>query len=219
MMSCLEVSSLKKSFGSRDRRIEALRGVSFSLERGDIAWIKGPSGAGKTTLLNILGLLSVCDWGAYRFKGSDMTSLSVRQRTELRRTVFSTIFQGGNLFPRLTGLENVLVGMSGGAAGDAQAARAALDKANARELAGRRAGTMSGGEQQRVAVARALARQSQVILADEPTAGLDDGNAACVLALLRKAAEQGLTVIVASHDTRAGAIANRRMDLMNGVLL
>jgi putative ABC transport system ATP-binding protein len=103
--------------------------------------------------------------------------------------------------------------------GGGRRARAALRAANLAELANRRAGTMSGGEQQRVSIARALARDSPVILADEPTSSLDDQNATGVLSLLRQASETGATVVIASHDARAASIATRRLELQNGIVL
>jgi ABC-type lipoprotein export system ATPase subunit len=130
--------------------------------------------------------------------------------------MFSTIFQSGNLFAHLTALENVLVGMP---RGSGRPARAALGAAGLAVLADRRAGTMSGGEQQRVSIARALARDSAVILADEPTSSLDDHNATRVLSLLRQASETGATVVIASHDARAASIASRRLELQNGLVL
>ena len=214
-MTYLEVDAVTKSFVGRDGRNEVLKGVSFQVERGDIAWISSPSGAGKSTLLNVLGLLSECDGGNYRLEGLDLTALPTHRRTDLRRTMFSTIFQSGNLFAHLTAMENVLVGMP---RGGGRRARAALRAANLAELGNRRAGTMSGGEQQRVSIARALARESAVILADEPTSSLDDNNATGVLSLLRHASETGATVIIASHDARAASIATRRLELQNGRL-
>lgn len=215
-MTFLEVASVTKSFAGREGRIDVLRGVSFEVERGDIAWISSPSGGGKSTLLNVLGLLSFCDGGSYRLRGLDLTTVSTSRRIELRATVFSTIFQSGNLFAHLTAMENVLVGMPHGTA---RRARAALRTANLAGLGNRRAGTMSGGEQQRVSIARALARDSAVILADEPTSSLDDENATTVLAMLRGATESGATVLIASHDARAGSIATRRLELKDGVVV
>ncbi|HEV7146719.1 MAG TPA: ATP-binding cassette domain-containing protein [Pedococcus sp.] len=215
-MTYLEVDAVTKSFEGRLGRNDVLQGVSFQVERGDVTWISSPSGGGKSTLLNVLGLLSQCDGGSYRLEGLDLTRLPARRRTELRRTMFSTIFQSGNLFAHLTALENVLMGMP---RGGGRRARAALRAANLAELANRRAGTMSGGEQQRVSIARALARDSPVILADEPTSSLDDQNATGVLSLLRQASETGATVVIASHDARAASIATRRLELQNGIVL
>jgi ABC-type lipoprotein export system ATPase subunit len=215
-MTYLELDGVTKSFIGRDGRNQVLKGVSFEVERGDIAWISSPSGGGKSTLLNVLGLLSQGDGGNYRLDGLNLTGLPSHRRTELRRTMFSTIFQSGNLFAHLTALENVLVGMP---CGSGRPARAALRAAGLAELADRRAGTMSGGEQQRVSIARALARDSAVILADEPTSSLDDHNATRVLSLLRQASETGATVVIASHDARAASIASRRLELQNGLVL
>jgi putative ABC transport system ATP-binding protein len=131
----------------------------------------------------------------------------------LRANVFSTIFQSGNLFAHLTASENVCVGL---ASGHRRRARTALRETNLEQLDDRLAGTLSGGEQQRVAVARAMARDSRVVLADEPTASLDDDNAASVLALLASAAAAGAIVIIASHDSRVASFVHRRLHLAQG---
>ncbi|MFI5075410.1 MAG: ATP-binding cassette domain-containing protein, partial [Actinomycetales bacterium] len=121
-MTYLEVDAVTKSFEGRLGRNDVLQGVSFQVERGDVTWISSPSGGGKSTLLNVLGLLSQCDGGSYRLEGLDLTRLPARRRTELRRTMFSTIFQSGNLFAHLTALENVLMGMPRGGGRRARAA-------------------------------------------------------------------------------------------------
>ncbi|HEV7172504.1 ABC transporter ATP-binding protein [Pedococcus sp.] len=214
-MALIEMSMVTKSFTARESRVDVLKGVTFEVDRGEIAWISGPSGCGKTTLLNVLGLLATADSGSYRLSDAELLALSSRRRTELRRTVFSTVFQTGNLFAHLTALENVLVGMP---PGTVRRAREALRGAHLGSLANRRAGAMSGGEQQRVSIARALARQSEVILADEPTSSLDEQNAMSVLSMLREASKAGATVLIASHDARAASIATRRLELVDGVV-
>lgn len=214
-MAFIEMSGVTKSFADRESRVEVLKGVSFEVDRAEIAWISGPSGCGKTTLLNVLGLLATADGGSYRLRDAELLTLSSRRRTELRRTVFSTVFQTGNLFAHLTALENVLVGMP---PGTVRRAREALRAAHLGSLVDRRAGAMSGGEQQRVSIARALVRQSEVILADEPTSSLDDQNATSVLALLREASKSGATVLIASHDPRAASIATRQLELVDGAV-
>ncbi|MGZ4575722.1 MAG: ABC transporter ATP-binding protein [Mycobacteriaceae bacterium] len=214
-MAFIEMSGVTKSFADRESRVEVLKGVSFEVDRAEIAWISGPSGCGKTTLLNVLGLLATADGGSYRLRDAELLALSSRRRTELRRTVFSTVFQTGNLCAHLTALENVLVGMP---PGTVRRAREALRAAHLGSLVDRRAGAMSGGEQQRVSIARALVRQSEVILADEPTSSLDDQNATSVLALLREASKSGATVLIASHDPRAASIATRQLELVDGAV-
>jgi ABC-type lipoprotein export system ATPase subunit len=187
--------------------------VSFSLEAHEVAWISSPSGGGKTTLLNILGLLASPDSGSYSLDGADLTRLDSRARTALRATAFSTIFQRGNLFGHLNALENVQLGLRSGAA---RPARSALRTCGLDKVRHRRAGLLSGGEQQRVSIARAIARSSKVILADEPTSSLDDGNTAIVLDMLSSAARSGTVVVIASHDSRVGSIAARHLSLENG---
>jgi ABC-type lipoprotein export system ATPase subunit len=212
-MSVLELVSVRKSYSTDGVVRNVLDDVSFTLQAGELAWISGPSGGGKTTLLNILGLLSAPDSGQYRLDGRELSHLSHRDQTSLRATVVSTIFQRGNLFGHLTALENVRLALP---RDNVRRARLALRSTNLDGLDDRRASTLSGGEQQRVSIARAMARGSRVILADEPTSSLDDQNAQTVLEMLQSAARAGSFVVIASHDSRVAAAEGRRLRLTGG---
>lgn len=215
----IALSGIVKGFETREGQVEVLKGVSLSVDPGEVLLISSPSGGGKSTLLNILGILALADTGTYELDGQDVTRLSAAERTRLRASTLSMIFQRGNLFPHLTAVENVQVGLIDQAR-DAHdhLARAALRDADVHGIADRRAGLLSGGEQQRVAVARAMARGSRIILADEPTASLDDENAEKVLGLLLQAASDGVSVVIASHDSRVLPHVSRSESLVNGVL-
>lgn len=204
----IEVRSLTKSYPGSARPV--LEDVEFSVPAGAVMWVCGPSGSGKSTLLNVLGLLTRADSGSCMINGVEMLGAAHQVRSRGRRELVSTIFQRGNLFAHLSVLENVMVGMSAGSVADANEHLAAVGMA---DLAHRRAGLLSGGEQGRVAIARAAARRTPVLLADEPVAALDDANAEIVMALLSEAALRGVAVVVVSHDARAAQIATERLAL------
>ncbi|NMR20742.1 ABC transporter ATP-binding protein [Cellulomonas fimi] len=204
----IEVSDLSRSYANS--RAPVISGLSFSVRRGEILWVAGPSGSGKTTLLNVLGLLSTANSGEYRIDGQEMLGAPQQVRARSRRDVVSTVFQRGNLFAHLSAVDNVLVGMHPKERSVAEASLAAVG------MAGRErqpAGLMSGGEQGRVAIARATARRTPVLLADEPVSGLDDANASAVLQLLEQAGASGVAVVVVSHDPRVGPIASATLTL------
>lgn len=204
----IRVENLVKSYAGASAPV--LSGITLSVARGDVLWVSGPSGSGKSTLLNVLGLLTTADSGQYLVDGVEMLFASKSARMKARCELLSTIFQRGNLFAHLTALDNVLVGMPTGGATDAMAH---LDAVGLGGKAQQLAGLLSGGEQERVAIARAMARRTPVLLADEPVAGLDADNAATVMALLVGAANQGAAVVVVSHDERRAHVATSHLRL------
>lgn len=204
----IHVHELVKSYPGA--RSPIISGLSFSVARGEILWVSGPSGSGKSTLLNVLGLLTDADAGSYRIDDAEMVHAKRTARIQARRSEVSTIFQRGNLFANLNARDNVLVGMPTASRDDAAAQLGAVglaDKAN------QLAGLLSGGEQERVAIARAAARRTPILLADEPVAGLDDRNAETVMDLLVKSARQGVAVVVVSHDDRTANVASAILSL------
>ena len=204
----IRVENLVKSYAGAPAPI--LSGITLSVARGDVLWVSGPSGSGKSTLLNVLGLLTTADSGLYLVDGVEMLFASKSARMKARCDLLSTIFQRGNLFAHLTALDNVLVGMPTGGATDAMAH---LDAVGLGGQAQQLAGLLSGGEQERVAIARAMARRTPIMLADEPVAGLDADNADTVMALLVGAANQGAAVVVVSHDERTAQMATSHLRL------
>ena len=187
-----------------------LAGVTVSVDAGEVLWVSGRSGSGKTTLLNVLGLLTGVDSGHYLVQGTDMAQASAEDRRRARQNLISTVFQRGNLFGHLSALDNVLLGLFDD---DRGRARDMLEGVGMAHAADRKAGLLSGGEQMRVAFARAASRRTPVLLADEPIAGLDAGSARTILDILGTAADEGAAVVLVSHDDRAATIADSRLTL------
>ena len=199
--------------------VHALTGVTLEIRKGDLVAIVGPSGSGKTTLLNLVGALDIPTAGQLAVLGRDISTLSRRQRADLRLHELGFVFQAYNLVPVLTARENVEFVLELQGVGAERAARAAaiLAELGLSELADRRPNELSGGQQQRVAVARAVASKPQLVLADEPTANLDGENAEILLAMMRRLnTEYGITFIFSTHDPRVVAHARRVVTLVDG---
>jgi len=200
---------IHKSFG----QTPALRGASISVPAGEILAIMGPSGSGKSTLLHCLAGIYTPDSGEALFDGRPLSAMSEAERTRLRRTTFGFVFQFGQLVPELTAADNVALPLLLNRTKRKVAYQTAdtwLGKLGLGDKGGRRTGELSGGEAQRVAVARALALAPKVIFADEPTGSLDSLTGEKVLDLLTGLArEQGATVVVVTHDARVAAYADR----------
>lgn len=207
--SALRASGISRSFTHRGRLRTVLDRVDLEVSRSEIVAIVGRSGSGKSTLLNILGMLDRPDSGALTIAGRDCTSLSAAQAPKVRSRDIGFVFQAMNLIAHLTVMDNVLVGAhpSGRASrGDAEGLLSDLGLAS---FASRRAAELSLGEQQRVAVVRALIKKPAVLLADEPTGSLDAESEADVMALLRTAADAGSGVVVVTHSPEVAAFADR----------
>jgi putative ABC transport system ATP-binding protein len=216
--SLVEARGIHKSFG----QTPALRGASLTVPQGEILAIMGPSGSGKSTLLHCLAGIYTPDQGQALFDGRPLNTMSEAERTRLRRTAFGFVFQFGQLVPELTAADNVALPLLLNRAKRKMAYKTAdtwLDKLGIGDKGGRRTGELSGGEAQRVAVARALALAPKVIFADEPTGSLDSLTGEKVLDLLTDLArEQGATVIVVTHDARVAAYADRVALVRDGIV-
>ena len=202
-------------------RVEALRDVSLSVAEGDYLSITGASGSGKTTLMHILGLLDSPSSGSYRLDGDDVSALSAGERAALRGRAIGFVFQSFRLLPDLTALENVALPLAlQGIPTGARLKRAGrlLAQVGLAERAPHHPRELSGGQQQRVAIARALAAGPRVLLADEPTAGLDPAASEDVLSLFDRLHEEGHTIVLITHDPGAAARAGRRAVIRNGQL-
>jgi putative ABC transport system ATP-binding protein len=216
----LAVAEVTRTFGSGHTATQALRGVSFSVQAGQLVALRGRSGSGKTTLLNIVGGLDLPDAGQVRVADRDVTAMSERERMELRRTSVAFIFQSFGLIPILSAAENVGVPLR--IAGVApkereERVRLMLDIVGLGEHARQRPGELSGGQQQRVAIARALAGSPQVLLADEPTGQLDSETGKQIMRLLRTVVQsEGVTALVATHDPNLIDIADSVLELEDG---
>jgi putative ABC transport system ATP-binding protein len=227
-MALLEGRDLRKTYQlSRRNTVQALRGVDISIEAGEMVAIMGPSGSGKSTLMHILGLLHAPDRdGAeplLHIDGLDVTRLSDRERTRLRAAEMGFVFQSYNLVPTLTAVENVALAgeYAGKPARTAHAsAREALDWVGLAERADHRPMELSGGEQQRVAIARSLVNAPKLLLGDEPTGNLDSKRSAEVLAMLRRFnRERGQTLLLVTHDPEVGAACDRIVRMRDGLIV
>ena len=202
MKACsVVVRSVAKTYRRGQRRVTALRNVSFALLQGELALVVGPSGSGKTTLLNLIAALDRPDSGEIIVGESDITGLSRSAAASYRNQRVGFIFQSYNLLPQLTAFENILIPMLPQRRSDPRRAQELLDAVGLGDRARHRPSELSGGEQQRVAIARALVNDPALILADEPVGKLDDENAGKIAKLLANACrERGKTLILVTHD-------------------
>ncbi len=221
-MPLLETLALKKTYGSGDLRVEALRGIDLKVEAGEFLAIMGPSGSGKSTLLHLLGGVDRPASGQVLLEGADLTALSDDERTILRRRRIGFIFQSFNLLPTLSAEENVALPLELGGTPTPKArvrAEAVLDMVGMLPRRTHLPSMLSGGEQQRVAIARALAIEPALLLADEPTGNLDTANGRQVTALLRQLVDQRRqTIVMVTHDPQVAAHADRLVCLRDGLI-
>ena len=228
-MALLEGRNLRKTYRlGRRNTVEALRGVDISIEAGEMVAIMGPSGSGKSTLMHLLGLLHSADRNngpapEVLIEGRSVAHLSDRERTQMRAKTMGFVFQSFNLVPTLTALENVALAKEYAGAsrsGATAAAREALAWVGLAERADHRPMELSGGEQQRVAIARSLVNEPALVLADEPTGNLDSGHSKEVLELLRRFnRERGQTVVLVTHDAEVGAFCDRIVRMRDGLVV
>lgn len=217
----LEARDLVREFRMGERSVRALRGVSVSVRRGEYVAIKGPSGSGKSTLLHILGGLDSADAGSVALEGVPLERLGDSALTRIRLTRMGFVFQRFHLLPVLSALENVELPMAEAGVGRRERvsrARELLEYVGLSERADHRATELSGGEMQRVAVARALANRPALLFADEPTGELDLTTGRQVLDLFRRLNQDGMTIIVVTHDEHLAAEASRTIHLLDGRL-
>jgi putative ABC transport system ATP-binding protein len=215
----IHLRDVRKAFGGPAQRVEVLRGVDLDVEPGELVALIGRSGSGKSTLLNVIAGLEPPDGGTVRVEGVDLGRLDDRRRTVFRRDRIGIVFQAFNLIPVLSALDNVALParLAGAGAEAVRRARELLGRVGLEGRADAFPDELSGGEQQRVATARALVNRPAVVLADEPTGNLDAESAERTLALLAGlAGEGGRTVLLATHDPAAAARAGRVLALQDG---
>jgi putative ABC transport system ATP-binding protein len=221
-MYVLEAQGVKKFYGEGDARVSALKGVDLQVREGELVAIMGRSGSGKSTMLCMLGGIDAPSEGHIFLEGVDMAQLSDDDRTLLRRRRIGFIFQAFNLLPILTAEENVALPMEFDGMPAAQAKRRANEVLDLVGMSGRRhhiPSALSGGEQQRVAVARALAIEPAILLADEPTGNLDSANGQRLTNMLRSLVdERGQTIVMVTHDPSVAARADRVIHLSDGMV-
>ncbi|WP_024793033.1 ABC transporter ATP-binding protein [Tomitella biformata] len=216
-----QASGVSKGYGAGDTRVDALIDVSIEFRRGEFTAIMGPSGSGKSTLMHCLAGLDSADSGSVRIGETDLTGLSDKEMTKLRRDRIGFVFQSFNLVPTLTALENITLPLDiAGRKADQQWLDSVIDTLGLRDRLSHRPSELSGGQQQRVACARALAGQPEIIFGDEPTGNLDSRSSGEVLGILRRSVDQlGQTVVIVTHDPRAAAHADRVVFLADGRLV
>lgn len=221
-MSLLEIKAINRWFGTGENRVQVLKDINLSIEKGDFVAIIGQSGSGKSTLMNIIGCLDVPSSGSYIIDGVETAAMTADEQAALRRRSFGFIFQRYNLLGTLTARENVaLPAVYAGMEYDERMKRA--DELLAQlGLAGKeenRPSELSGGQQQRVSIARALMNGGEIILADEPTGALDTGSGKNVMEILHKLHDAGHTIVMVTHDPTIAANANRVIEISDGRII
>ncbi|MGH0029035.1 MAG: ABC transporter ATP-binding protein [Myxococcota bacterium] len=215
----IDLDGVHKTYDTDGTPVHALKGIDLCIDRGEFLAIMGPSGSGKTTLMEIVGCLSHPTRGRYRLNGRDVEEIDEDGLARLRGEEIGFVFQSFNLLPRLSAAENVELPL--GYRGVARRERrdravAALERVGLAHRSGHLPNAMSGGERQRVAVARALVNRPSLVLADEPTGNLDSRTGGEIIALLRRIHEEGNTVVVVTHDPSVGARVPRRLEIRDG---
>ena len=220
-VAIVEARGLVKTFGAGAGARRVLDGADLDVERGELVAVVGRSGSGKSTLLHLLGGLDRAESGTIEVAGMRVDRQRERGLTALRRHHVGFVFQFFHLVPELTGEENVLLAARAARNGTDNSARGRelIERLGVAPVAGRRPHTLSGGEQQRLAIARALVNDPGVLLADEPTGNLDEQAGRDVLALLRELADDGRAVVLVTHDHEATAAADRVLRLRDGRLV
>lgn len=223
-MALIEVANLTKIFTRGEERIEALRDLSLSIEAGELIAITGPSGSGKSTLMYILGLLDRPTSGSYTLQGRETADLSDDQRSQLRNQLLGFIFQSFHLLPKATALRNVAMPLVYGASYSPalsdremnQRAEEALVRVGLKDRMQHRPNELSGGQRQRVAIARALVNKPKILFADEPTGNLDTRTGREILNLFHALHQEGVTIILVTHDPAVAGIAPRQIRVVDG---
>jgi putative ABC transport system ATP-binding protein len=214
---------LVRRYAVGDATVEALRGATVAIERGEFVAITGPSGSGKSTMMNILGCLDRPTSGSYRLGGVEVAELDADGRAEIRNERIGFVFQNFNLLARTTAIENVELPLFYGPLALAEQrprAEAALGRVGLAHRAHHVPSQLSGGEQQRVAIARALVNDPELLLADEPTGNLDSRTSAEIIAMLRALnRDGGLTIVIVTHDPEVAAAADRIVTFRDGRII
>lgn len=211
-MAILEIKDVSKIYGS----VNALKDVNLTVKEGEWVSVMGPSGSGKSTFLNIVGLMDKPTQGSVMIDGINTSTLNAKQLTEIRRDKIGLVFQQFHLIPHLSALENVMVAQYYHSMPDETEALEALKRVGLADRANHLPSQLSGGEQQRVCIARALINYPALILADEPTGNLDETNEKIVMELFQELHKEGHTIVMVTHDAEVGNLAQWQIRLEHG---
>ncbi|MDH7499436.1 MAG: ABC transporter ATP-binding protein [candidate division NC10 bacterium] len=218
----IKVQELRKTYVTGKISIEALQGVSFEIQPREFLAIMGPSGSGKSTLMNILGCLDRPTGGSYRLEEVEVSGMDDNQLARLRNQKIGFVFQNYNLLPRMNALMNAelpLIYSGVGRQERRERAMAAMEAVGLGGRVGHRPSELSGGEQQRVAIARALVNRPSLILADEPTGNLDSKSGEEILSIFQRLNQEGVTIVLVTHDSSIAARTQRILHLRDGLLI
>ncbi len=222
MRSIIETRGLTKVFGSNGTAVHALRGIDLTVTAGEFVALVGPSGSGKSTLMAIIGCLDSPTGGSYALDGTSVEGLSGAALARIRNEKIGFIFQSYNLLPKASIARNVELPLLYAGIGRKERRKRALElleKVGIPEKANVLPGVLSGGQRQRVAIARALANKPALLLADEPTGALDSKTGEEVLALFKELHKQGNSVVLVTHDPHIASLAERRVELRDGLIV
>ena len=210
----IQLEKVSKIYGTKEVKIIAVDEISFNISKGEFAVIVGPSGAGKTTVLNILGGMDTATSGKVWVDGKNIAKYNNRQLTSYRRDDIGFVFQFYNLVPNLTALENVE--LAGQICKNPMDPKTVLEEVGLKDRLGNFPAQLSGGEQQRVSIARALAKNPKMLLCDEPTGALDTKTSAEIMALFKSLNKQGRTVVIVTHDPKIAEQCDRIIEISDG---
>jgi len=216
----IEVEKICKTYDLGSQAVHALRDASFKLAQGEFVAIMGPSGSGKSTLMNLLGCLDLPTSGTYRLENIDVQTLSPNQLADVRNRRIGFVFQNFNLLPRASALENIeLPLLYGRISNPGKVAREALSKVGLEARARHKPNELSGGESQRIAIARAIVNNPALILADEPTGNLDSHTGEEIMEIFKKLNQDGVTVVVVTHEKHVAQYSNRVLQMKDGAIV
>ena len=222
MPALIELRDVGKDYGTGRQHVAALQGVTLDIDEGEFVAVVGASGSGKSTLMNLLGCLDQPSHGHYRLQGRDVADLDADALAQLRNRSVGFVFQQFNLLPRTSALDNVALPLLYAGVRKAERharARAALERVGLAERLAHTPSELSGGQQQRVAIARALVNDPRLVLADEPTGALDSHTSEEIMQILAGLNDQGLTLVIVTHEHDIAAWARRRLTFRDGQLI
>ena len=217
----LEIKGLRKSFGTAQNRTEVLKGIDFAVEKGEICVLLGPSGSGKTTLMNIIGCLDKQTEGTFFLDGVDIKACSENEMSDIRLNKIGFVFQSFHLLPKQSALANVEMPLNYARVPKKERrerALKALDRVGLADRVDFKPNQLSGGQMQRVAIARAIVNNPKLLLADEPTGALDSKSGAQVMELFQRLNDEGVSVLMITHDADIAAHAKRVVTIKDGIL-